>query len=290
MKIEDIKKRIEQKEKQIEKIDRRIKKFEDGKSEKKFWKDQDWLVDRWIRNNPGKTKEDYKTNFYPDYTDRMDSGIKAANRDKEEAVAQLEKYQRMLAGEEEKRNTEKIQVIVDFLNKWKEEATAYIENNMEDLNNYYQKNHEYADYYNNSWRDPDRKEKLKKLDREEKQLKSWVHPWTKECAKWERTGDVSGSQDKVVVNYEKLNEILDKEADDKYWGLVKRIEELAGNIVDARGLEIGPRGNIEGIVVGDKEKVRVETIVAGGWNAGRIVNVKKGPIRHYRTIVNVIHR
>ena len=69
------------------------------------------------------------------------------------------------------------------------------------------------------------------------------------------------------VNTDELAKYLKNEKDRKYQDLVKRITSITGNIVDATGLYIGNKnGEINGIVVGEKAKAKVETISAGGWN------------------------
>ena len=87
----------------------------------------------------------------------------------------------------------------------------------------------------------------------------------------------------------KLNKILDKDVQNKYNDFVNRITEKAGNIVDASNLKIAGNGIINGFVQGDKNKVKVETIVAGGYNTDVIVNVKHGQILHYRVLVNIVN-
>lgn len=57
-----------------------------------------------------------------------------------------------------------------------------------------------------------------------------------------------------------------------------RVMEKAGNIEDADDLYIGENGEINGIVIGDKATVRVETITAGGYNIQRL---------HFRVLVNI---
>ena len=284
MKIEEIKERISKKESQIEKINKRIKKWEDSKNEKSFKKRYDWLI---------KNDDDYprvKERFYDDYIKECNVEIKRANRDLADAMAQLEKYQGMLYGETLKANTEKIQSMVDFLEEWKKQATKYVEDNMSVLNQYHIKEREYITKYNDWKYRKEHKEEMNKLSRELRDIKDQIHPWTSEACK--NNYDVDEDNRYVwkssEVNYDKLNQILADEAENKYWELVNRIKKVAGNIVDTKLLKIGPKGNLEGVVVGDQETVRVETIVAGGWNAGRIVNVKRGPIAHYRTLVTPI--
>lgn len=290
MNIETLKDRISKKEIQIEKINRRIAKWAKQCSQEEIN-----IADEFRTKTYGEFNRFCKANNVGGSFTPLDE-LRRAYIDLDEADAQLEKYNQMLAGEEQKANTEKIPAIVDFLNEWKEHAAEYVRNNVPVLEQYYIKDHEETEWINNKQIEHPR-EVYNQMKREIKELWAQVHPWTYECTYHETVmgRDKYGFEGpirtgKILINEQKLQEILDKEAEAKYWELVKRIEDLAGNIVNAYGLEIGPKGNLEGLVQGDRELVRVETIVAGGWNTGRIVNVRRGPIAHYRTLVNIVRR
>lgn len=90
------------------------------------------------------------------------------------------------------------------------------------------------------------------------------------------------------INYEELNEILDKEIEAKYWNMVERVTKVTGEIIDASDLSIGGDGNINGIIIGKEGKAKLETILAGGYNQNIIVNTRRGQVLHYRLIVNKI--
>ena len=285
MKIEDIQDRINKKQNQIEKIHKRILKWENAKTEDAFKKHYDWLIH---------SEDEYpgiKARFFDSYIKECEVEKHRAERDLADARAQLNKYINMLQGETTKANTEKIPAIVEFLEEWKKQATKYVEDNMSILNQYHVKEREYINKYNDYTYRREHKEEMAKLSKEVRELRDLVHPWTAEACANNYDVDEDGryTWKSSEVNYDKLNKILADEAENKYWDLVKRIQKVAGNIVDAQYLKVGPKGNLEGVVVGDLEKVHVETIVAGGWNAGRLVNVRRGPIAHYRTLVNVIH-
>ena len=85
--------------------------------------------------------------------------------------------------------------------------------------------------------------------------------------------------DSYTVDTEKLSQILKEEKSRKYQDLVKRVTTVVGNITDASGLSIGKQnGEINGTVIGDRSKAKVETISASG------------PIQcfHYRVLVHEI--
>lgn len=85
----------------------------------------------------------------------------------------------------------------------------------------------------------------------------------------------------IKENHEKTYEaIIAKEADNKYKKLIASIENKAGTIVDAAGLSVAKDGTINGLIVGEKETVRLETIKAGGHNVQCL---------HFRTKVSIVN-
>ena len=84
--------------------------------------------------------------------------------------------------------------------------------------------------------------------------------------------------DKISA-YDFLADILQKEKDRKKKALIAKIVLKAGNIIDATALRIGHGGNLDGIVIGDKATVRINTISAGGYNIQCF---------HFRVLVKII--
>jgi hypothetical protein len=74
----------------------------------------------------------------------------------------------------------------------------------------------------------------------------------------------------------KLEEWIEQDKVSKRRLLIARVYEVAGEILDAKGLHIGANGEINGFVVGTKGKASVETISAGGYNI---------QCYHYRVLV-----
>ena len=72
-----------------------------------------------------------------------------------------------------------------------------------------------------------------------------------------------------------------KERDVKYRDFLNRIRKVAGDILDAKGLHIGEKGNVCGVVRGTEANAYVETIGAAGYNIVRF---------HYRVIVKAPKR
>ena len=78
------------------------------------------------------------------------------------------------------------------------------------------------------------------------------------------------------IDEEKLDKMLDKEVQVKYEDLVNRITHITGLITDVSNLHIAGNGNLNGIVIGEKGKAKVETIGAGGYAIQCF---------HYRTLI-----
>jgi len=79
----------------------------------------------------------------------------------------------------------------------------------------------------------------------------------------------------------KLEVLLTGEVKARREDLFARCSAVAGVILDASGLHIGNNGSINGVVIGENGKARVETIMAGGYNI---------QILHYRVLVSPIGR
>lgn len=99
-----------------------------------------------------------------------------------------------------------------------------------------------------------------------------------------REKTVHGLYDREAVGYEydeaAVERDLLRERDVKYKDFLNRIMKVAGDIIDAKGLHIGAKGNVCGVVRGTKANAYVETIEA------------EGPIIrfHYRVIVKAPKR
>lgn len=81
------------------------------------------------------------------------------------------------------------------------------------------------------------------------------------------------------VNHEELDKILEKEMQKRYNNLVTKVTKVTGKIIDASYLTIGVDGNLNGIIVGEDGKAKVNTIGAGGYNI---------QCYHFRTLVHKI--
>lgn len=74
-----------------------------------------------------------------------------------------------------------------------------------------------------------------------------------------------------------LEKELEKEKKAKMIDLINRINHVVGTITDASKLKISVKGNLDGMIIGDKGRAKVQTVGAGGWNIQCF---------HYRTLVH----
>lgn len=200
-----------------------------------------------------------------------------AYRDLGDAKHLLAKYQSQLDKLVNFEKAEKIEVIWNFIQKWKESAyNFYIDNANQFIK--LRENHKQA------W------EEYKKTQEYAEQLEMFNrwHKWGNEY-RVEKEFDKEYYSDiqsltMDIVNYKtidtaKLQKILDKEVIIRYNTLVKQVTDITGEITDASNLRMGAKGEINGIVVGVKGKAKVETFGAGGYNI---------QIFHYRTRVTEV--
>lgn len=274
MNIKQLNARIDKKNKDIAKIQRRVDKWvkgltaEEEQAAMSTWSE---LKDYFKSHTLGYERENQIEEYHRAISDMKDN------------VATLNKYKALLDIEVNKANATRIKPIVDFLQQWKEDVIDYIEYDVENAQEYYKYNSMYCDYHNSRYSyikeigEDTWKEKMKEIIKLEKHYKEITNPLTLEVY-----------SPRYGINYTRLNEILDKEVESKYWNMINKVTEITGEIDDATALRIGGDGNLNGIIIGNKGKVRLETIRTSGENAGIIVNVKRGPIAHYRLLVNKI--
>ena len=278
MNREELERRIAKKEKDIEKITRRVQKWDNGltaEDEEAAWGTYREIKQYCKDHNFSYQKENQIVEYYRACCDLRD------------ANTTLAKYKNQLALEISKSEATKIQPIVDFLEQWKQNVREYIAEDIHNADLYYEYNSRYCDLHNNHYAlvrsgemtEEQWKEKMSEVLKNEKLYKEITNPLTFE---------VRAKNAEDHINHEKLDEILDKEAEAKYWNMVEKVTKITGEITDAKGLRVGRDGNLNGIIIGEDGKAKVETIIAGGQNAGIIVNVKRGPIAHFRFIVNPI--
>ena len=277
--IQDYEDRILACKDKLVKIDKRIKKWEDAKSEEKFAKDNEWMKDDvgWRIGWDGYktlygTFEDYKKIHYQEHLDDCDKEIRYANRDKEDTISLITKYENALEILKDKDAKPVIQIFKDFFDSWKEEIKEYVKPLVDE---YYEANSEATNVINNRFHFQElgytNKEEFDAaynlLRKREKDLLS--EPIV-------RTAIDKG----LRRNPTEFNKYLDDYMNERYYELVTKVTKIVGNIDDVSNLSVGMDGTLNGRVYGDRGGAKIETIVAGGYNI---------QVRHYRVLVHKIN-
>ena len=284
---QEIKTRIDKKEKEIQKIEKRIQKWTTGMNEEAkqivmacelTYEDPEYksAFQRFKQykeehlTDPTVHRQDYEWNKGPQFDEAYRS-----YRDLAEAKQTLEKYKNQLNKLNNFNNMEKIPAIWNFLQEWRKQAYEYF---IENIQLYAKLKVEQEEKWAEYKETDEYKTKLTAYSRRygdyaiknkwEQNYYSPIHRITEDVYTY------NGEWDDV-----KLNKILDKDVQNKYNDFVNRITEKAGNILDVSNLKIAGNGAINGFVQGDKNKVKVETISAGGYNIQRL---------HYRILVNIV--
>lgn len=272
MEIKELQKRIEKKAADIEKLNRRVAKWNKG------WTAEEEQVAQTLN---WKTVKTYATehNFDWEKADRFHEYY-AALSDLNDAANLLNKYKNNLALEEAKAGAPRIEVIMTFLTNWKQDMVEYIKQNAAVKVEYGKVDSEICELHNhryylihNEMTEEEWKKKYEELGKKRRALKAAIHPFT------DMTVNYKGQLDEA-----KLEELLNKEVEAKYWSMVDKVTAITGEITDASYLKIGGDGNLNGIIAGEKGRAHLETILAGGINENVIVNVKHGQCLHYRLL------
>ena len=94
----------------------------------------------------------------------------------------------------------------------------------------------------------------------------------------------------VETAKEKIIDFCKREAVSKKRKFIARVNHYVGNIIKPISLKVGFKGDIDGIIQGEKGFCKINTIYAGGYNDGKIVNVNHGQCLHLRVLIKVIEK
>lgn len=271
--------RIAKKEEQIKKIEKRIAKWEAKNNVQGFIKEQaqwytrdpksvktfDDLVKLRNEFDPNGDGKKWMDSSFAEYQKDCEREIRYAKSDLEDAQNTVNKYKAQIADKQEKGATEKIPAIVEFLNEWRRRVEEFVRTEgLQSVKEYYEADHNYFEV----------KYQRKSSEEEIREARD-----ARELAKFRMDPLSLSVYHRGKINEDELKKVLDRDIENKYWNLVNRIKEKAGDIVDASHLSVGAKGDLNGIVTGSEHTVRVETIPAAGYNIQRF---------HYRTLVHVI--
>lgn len=213
----------------------------------------------------------------------------------------LDKYNTQLQKEKAPKN----KVLVDFLNNWEKMAREwYIENSkymIDEMNKHHDELYTQLlndNYFKMSWEEKRnyRGQFNRYYDSMNKFLKDneFISPTTIEltgvgfCKENKENDDYdslfgyfsSKGTYKGTLDMNTLDKRLAQEKQRKYEDLIRRINEVVGEIQDASNLSIGDQnGELNGIIKGSKGSAKIQTIGAGGYNI---------QVFHYRVLVHKI--
>lgn len=197
--------------------------------------------------------------------------MRRTKKEIEQAENSLAKYRVELEIEINKENAPKIEVIVEFLKHWREQAYQFYANQSVKMQEAYE-----AHKANDAQIDKIEDYRERRIaDRKE------YKRWQEELKTFDSLTISIHRYGAPYFNEEELNKELDREVKRKYEDLVARVTKVVGEIKDCSNLKIGKNGSINGIVIGSEAKALVETILAGGYNIQCL---------HYRVLVNKIVR
>lgn len=148
-----------------------------------------------------------------------------------------------------------------------------LETRLEDINQAHHKLTEALQVVNN-WETKLAKEiKLQTQSEQTPQvILDFLNKWEEMAFEWHME-NVENAEEKAIKEY------LTREKQVKLVNLTSRVEAITGTITDARGLQVSPKGDLTGVIVGEKGTAQVQSIVAGGWNI---------QCYHIRTLVNAL--
>lgn len=215
--------------------------------------------------------------------DHKRDDIKGATKKLAEAERILAGWQAKLNVELEKErflNEQAPAVIVKFLNEWKEQAREwYIRSHAR----YLVLRGELA---------AAKKAAEQRFRVEHPEVSAWGRVYNNYMKADESIVEIStkiammGNAVQVMATYREeeerlawLEKTLEQDKRAKMLDLVQRINAVVGTITDASSLQVSAKGNLDGFIVGEKGKARIETISAGGYNIQCF---------HYRTLVHPI--
>lgn len=199
--------------------------------------------------------------------------IERGSKEIEEKKASLEKYQKDLDLEIGKKNSRNVQIILDFIESWKEKniefyqskVDAYLEAKRqveEDHNTYWSWVHSEEHYKASN------EEKSDRYHEDRARRKAFNEHW----------GWIGIYMRGTELDLESLKIDLDREGERKYDFIIERTNEIVTQITDASYLHISG-GELNGIIIGTTGRASVNTIGAGGYNIQRF---------HFRTLVKAI--
>ena len=195
--------------------------------------------------------------FYSEYD------LKCTRRELKEAKEKMEKYKQQEAEIIMHENSRNVPAITAFLDNWKNNCRKwYIKKNTEFLEAreaWYEEDRKYTEIfnYNTIHGALSREEMRTKRDEYRQKEKSFRSTWNF-MEQLYSNGDLHFE--------ERLEKMLSDEYNRKYDFLIDEVMKITGTITDASCLSENEKGDLDGYIIGEKGKARINTFGAGGWN------------------------
>lgn len=237
--------------------------------------------------------------------ENKEEDIKTAENKVVEAEKVLKNWQEKLNKEEANLqyiNNEIPQILIDFLNDWKEHCREYV---LTMADKYFEEKQELRDTINTyCWEYiVDNKDKFDYLFNNYPDnfatfnnginYAQYINSY-RDCKEFESIYNVKELKKSLENKYNNyfvqfyishrqdinaLDKELEKEKNNKLLDLMNRVTAITGIITDTTNLKINAKGDIDGIIYGEKGNCKVTTIGAGGYNIQCF---------HYRVLVKKI--
>lgn len=241
--IEFLNKRIEGKEKEIDKLNKKMSRI--LAAEATGWEKNPYYYSEWDKE---RTQRDI-------------------NREQKA----LDEYKEALTKEQEKADSRNVTAILEFLERWKDRMRTYYHEAYErykiavvEYKKDYDSLYAIAYDYNKTEEERD-KAKERKSELYEEFHEAWRF--------------LMEYIDRGEFDAERFEKDIKREAEIKYDGIIERTNDICGKIIDASNLRVGAKGDIDGIVIGERGKARIQTIGAGGYNI---------QCYHFRVLVHAV--
>ena len=188
--------------------------------------------------------------------------MKYTARDLEQAREALENYKAKLEEETNKAASRNVETIIEFLNGWKKSVREYyIESVPAFLEAVHEKHEKYEEWRKCGLKGREYWDGFRKIDNDFNAKWGWLEDF------------MVGS----TLDVERLDKVLENDANAKYDFIIERTVAKVGKITDASLLRIGKDGRrLNGFIKGEHGTVEVDTIGAGGYNIQRF---------HFRTLI-----
>ena len=205
-------------------------------------------------------------------------------KDLSRAQEALAEYQAQLTTANEMEASRNVPAITEFLTAWKAHVTEFYNNLFskypEALKQYHEDMKPYTmEYFQenkfrkeqpDAWREWNT---AKKLIKEAFEVRfACIAPYIDRVY-----NPTTQRYDQFALNTDKMNKDLQTEYDRKYDFIIARTNEIVGQITDASNLSVGPKGDLNGYIIGTKGCCSVKTIGAGGYNI---------QCYHFRTLIH----